>query len=141
MQPVELILSALTAGALAGLTDVAGSAVKDTYKALVKLVSQKLGSAPAGKSSLNGYLKDPETWEKPVKKAIQERKIDEDAKVLSLAKELLAAINSQIELSKYHVEITGDVQGFVQGNNARVTMNFNKPVPEPNSKQNKKKGK
>lgn len=140
MSTIEVILSALTAGAIAGTTDVAGAAVKDTYKALVSLVTKKFGSNKEAKSHLDNYLKDSKTWGKPVKKAIQESKIDKDDEVIKLARELLKIVKSKQEASENHIEINGNVQGLIQENKGRVTLNFNKP-PATKRKAPKKKGK
>lgn len=140
MEPVEVILAALAAGALSGATEIAGSAIKDAYKALVSLVTKKFGSNKEAKSQLDNYLKDSKTWEKPVKKAIQESKIDKDDQVIALARELLKLVKSKQEASENHIEINGNVQGLIQENKGRVTMNFNKP-PATKRKAPKKKGK
>lgn len=140
MEPIEVILTALAAGALSGATEIAGSAIKDAYKALVSLVTKKFGSNKEAKSHLDNYLKDSETWEKPVKKAIQESNIDKDDQVIALARELLKLIKSKQEASENHIEINGNVQGLIQENKGRVTMNFNKP-PAIKRKAPKKKGK
>ncbi|MBK8784709.1 MAG: hypothetical protein IPO22_23590 [Anaerolineales bacterium] len=140
MEPIEVILSALAAGAITGATDVAGTAIKDAYKALVSLVTKKFGSNKEAKSHLDNYLKDSETWEKPVKKAIQESKIDKDDQVIALAHELLKLVKSNKASSENHIEINGNVQGLIQENKGQVTMNFSKP-PATKRKVLKKKGK
>lgn len=140
MGTIEVILAALTAGAIAGTTDVAGAAVKDTYKALVSLVTKKIGSNKEAKSHLDKYLKDSETWEKSVKKAIQESKIDKDDQVIKLARELLELVKSNQASSENYVEINGNVQGLIQENKGKITMNFSKP-PAITRKSTKKKGK
>lgn len=140
MEPIEVILSALAAGAITGATDVAGSAIKDAYKALVNLVTKKFGSNKEAKSHLDNYLKDSETWEKPVKKAIQESKIDKDDQVIKLARELLKLVKSNQVSSENHIEINGNVQGLIQENKGKITMNFGKP-PAITRKSTKKKGK
>lgn len=140
MAPIEVILSALASGALVGSTEVAGSAIKDTYKALVNLVTKKFGNNKEARSHLDNYLKDSETWEKPVKKAIQESKIDQDDQVIALARELLKLVKSKQEASENHIEINGNIQGLIQENKGQVTMNFSKP-PAAKRKALKKKGK
>ena len=140
MEPIEVILAALATGAITGVTNVAGTAVKDAYKELVSLVTKKFGSNKEAKSHLDNYLKDSETWEKPVKKAIQESKIDKDDEVIKLARELLKIVKSKQEASENQIEINGNVQGLIQENKGRVTMNFSKP-PATKRKTAKKKGK
>jgi len=141
MEPVEVILAALTAGALTGVTDVAGTAVKDAYKGLISLITNKFGSNKEAKSHLDNYLKDAETWEKPVKKVIQESKIDKDDQILALARDLLMLVESRQEGSENHIEINGNIQGLIQENKGQITMNFNKEPTKRRKTTKKKKGK
>jgi hypothetical protein len=133
MEPVELILSALAAGAAAAASEVAGAAVKSTYQKLVDLISKKLEGKDKAKSTLDEYLKDPETYEKPMKKAIGENRIEGNEEVLALARELISLIKSNKDLSKYNVnfEFNGDVKNaqFIQGDNATVAMNVSDSSP------------
>ncbi len=133
MGSVELIMSALAAGAAAAVSEVAGAAVKSTYQKLVDLISKKLEGKDKAKSTLDEYLKDPETYEKPMKKAIGEYKIEGNEEALALARELISLIKSNKDLSKYNVnfEFNGDVKNaqFIQGDNATVAMNVNDSLP------------
>jgi hypothetical protein len=140
MEPIEVILAALAAGAITGATDVAGTAIKDAYKALVSLITKKFGSNKEAKSHLDNYLKDTETWEKPAKKALQESKIDKDDQAVALARELLKLVKSKQEASEHHIEINGNIQGLIQENKGQVIMEFGKPQASKR-KAPKKKGK
>ena len=135
MDPITLIVSALTAGATAALQETAGTAIKDAYQGLVTLLKGKFIKDPKAKAALDGHTEDPETWEKPLEKSLRETKAVEDQEILAAAQMLLKLIDPQNSSHKYDVEIHGDVQGFVQGDEAKVTMNFN----QPDKKQRKKK--
>ena len=127
MEPISLIISALTAGAMAALQETAGTAIKDAYQGLVALVKKRFGKDPKAVAALEGHAEDPETWQKPLEKSIQESGAVEDMEILKAAQQLLELLQSDKPSPKYNVDISGDVQGFVQGDNAKVTMNFNKP--------------
>lgn len=130
MDPVSLIVSALTAGAGAVLQETAGTVIKDAYQRLVSLVKKKFGKDTKAVAALEGHAEDSNTWQKPLEKSIQESGVAEDKDVLEAAKKLLELIQLKESFPKYDVEIEGDVQGFVQGDNAKVTINFNKPERE-----------
>jgi len=126
MDPIALILSALTAGAVAALQETVGTAIKDAYKGLVKLISAKFKTDAKAKAILKNFEEDPETWEKPLAKALKELEAIEDKKILATAQKLLELVQSQDPSSKkYEVRINGEVQGLIQGDHAKATMNFN----------------
>lgn len=68
MEPLTLITSALVAGATVALKEVGGQAVKDAYAALKKLVEEKFSGNSAAETALQEHEKDPDTYEKPLKK-------------------------------------------------------------------------
>ena len=135
MDPVGLITSALTAGAVAALQETVGTAIKDAYQGLVSLLQKKSSKDPKAKTVLEGHAKDPNTWQKPLEKSIQESGAAEDKEILLAAQKLIELMQSEKSLPKYDVKIEGDVQGFVQGDNAKVTMNFNKPERKTKKKK------
>jgi hypothetical protein len=125
MDPISLILGALAAGATASLQETAGQAVKDAYAGLKALLIRKFENKPVANTALEEHEKQPEVWEKPLEQALKEANADQDEDVVQAAQRLLTLINpQQAQAGKYNVNITGDVQGFVQGDNARVKMNF-----------------
>ena len=124
MDPVTLIISALSAGAVAALQDTASTAIKDSYQGLVTLIKKKFNKDPKAIAILDGHAEDPETWQKPLEKSIHETGVDVDEKILLMAQKMLELVQSQSSSPKYDVSIQGDVQGYVQGDNTKVTMNF-----------------
>lgn len=133
MDTINLIMSALTAGATAALQETAGATIKDSYQGLVSLVRKKFNKDPKATAVLKSHAEDPNTWQKPLEKSIQESGALEDKDILIAAQKLLELLRTA---PKYDVTIEGDAQGFVQGDNAKVTMNFNKT--ERKSRRKKK---
>ena len=124
MDPMSVILSALAAGAVAALQETAGQAVKDGYNLLKGLIERKLQGNPKAEVVLREHEKDPKTWEKPLEQTLADGKIDQDEEVVNAAAQLLTLIQTQQSGSKYNVQVSGDVQGMVTGDDANVTMNF-----------------
>ena len=127
MEPISLILTALTAGAMAALQETASTVIKDTYQGLIALISKRFDKDAKAKATLDGYAEDPKTWEKPLEKTIKEFNLSTDKEILAIAQKLLDLVKESGNRTKYKVDIQGDIQGFVQGDNTKVTMNFNKP--------------
>ena len=130
MDPATLVMSALTAGAVAALQETAGTAVKDAYQGLTALMKKKFMKDPKAIVALEGHAEDPQTWQKPLEKSIRDTGAAEDKEILAAARSLLEIVQSQKLLPKYDVAIKGNVQGLVQGDNAQVTMNFEDPAPK-----------
>jgi hypothetical protein len=70
MEPVTLLVTALVAGAGAGLKDAAGSAVKDAYDGLRAALQKRVAGKPSAELALTQHEQDPETWEKPLRKSL-----------------------------------------------------------------------
>lgn len=138
MDPVSMLVSALTTGAVMAVQETAGIAIKDAYQGLVKLVGKRFAKDPKAAAALEGSQEDPETWQKPLEKSIRETKIAEDQEILALAQKLLQLTEERKSSSTYNVKISGRVQGLVQGNHANVTMTFDE-TPKENSQSRKKK--
>lgn len=125
MDVITLILTALTAGAVAGAQATAGEAIKDAYHGLKVLIQRKLTSKPEAEIALAKYEDKPKVWEAPLKEALTEANVDKDEEIIRAAQKLMTLVNpQQAAMGKYNVQITGNVQGFVQGDNAHVEMNF-----------------
>jgi len=129
MDPISIIVTALTAGAVSALQETAGTAIKDAYQGLAILLKRKFTKDPKATAALEGHAEDPKTWQKPLEKSILETGAAEDEEILLDAQKLLNLVQSQKSSPKYNVKIRGDVQGLVQGDHASVTMNFEK-TPE-----------
>ncbi len=107
MDPITLIVAALVAGAAAGGQDVASSAVKDAYAGLKALLVNRFRRQPAETAAkqegvLADHEQDPETYEKPLAKAVRESHADEDEEILAAAKALLAQADPQRSATGYY---------------------------------------
>jgi len=128
MDPITLILTALATGATAGASATATEAVKDSYNGLKTLIKRKFKKKkkPEAEIVLNKHEEKPNVWEAPLKEALVETATDKDVKIIRAAQKLMALVNpQQAAMGKFNVQIIGsNVQGFIQGDNANVTMNF-----------------
>lgn len=119
-----LILTALSFGA----RKVAGEASKDYYEKLKRLVKQRLASEPAVETTLASYEQDPNGNEERLKVLLNQSSVSSDAEILKAAQALLGQVSPHhVASSKYNIQITGDVRGFVPGDQTKVTMNFENP--------------
>jgi hypothetical protein len=117
MDPVTLILGGLVAGASASSQAVGSEAVKDSYSALKALIQRKLAGKRDAELVLHKYEEKPEAWKEPFKETLRQTHID--------AQRLLTLVHpQQAAMGKFNVQIAGNVQGFLQGDNAHVTMVF-----------------
>lgn len=124
MEPTTLIISALAAGATAGLTDAASQVVKDAYTGLKALIQKRFAGKPEAEMALVQHEKKPEVWEVPLKDALAETGADQDEVIIQKAQELLKLIQpQQVGMGKYNVQI-GEAQGVVIGDWAKVDMRF-----------------
>ena len=131
MDPVTLILAALTAGAAASAKDTASVAVKDAYDGLKGLIQRKLANKPAAQMALAEYEKKPDIWRAPLEEEIKEIRINQDKEIVAAAQKVMSMVRpQQAAMGKYNVQITGNVQGFAQGDNQQVTMNFGNEVKD-----------
>ena len=124
MDPVTLIISALTAGATGALQETAGTAIRYAHQGFTNLLRQKFQKDAKATLALESHTEDPQTWQKPLEKSIKETGAAQDEEIVAAAQKLLELIQSQKPSTKYNVKINGNIQGLVQGDHARVTMNF-----------------
>ncbi|MFL5625735.1 MAG: hypothetical protein ACJ788_09100 [Ktedonobacteraceae bacterium] len=125
MDPLSLILAAITAGATASAKDTASAAIKDSYQGLKALIQRKFEGKPTAQAALVEYEEDPETYEKPLKKALLETHMDTEHDVVETAQRVLTLIQpQQAAMGKYNIQNTGTVQGQIVGDHAHVTLHF-----------------
>jgi hypothetical protein len=128
MDPLTLLLTALTAGLAASVKDTASEAVKDAYTGLKTLIQRKFEGKPKAQAALVAYEEDPETYEKPLKKALIEEHLDQDQDLLETASKLMGLLQAQQAGRGLNiVQNTGTVQGQIVENTGTVTMNFGEP--------------
>ena len=73
MDPVSLVLNALTSGAAQGIADSVSDAVKSAYGKLKQLVTAKFAGNKSAELALAEHAADPETWQAPLSKALTPR--------------------------------------------------------------------
>jgi hypothetical protein len=124
MEPITLILTALSAGVSAAVKDTAGQAVRDAYAGLKSLIKRKLGGKAAAESALEQHEQAPEEWEKPLEHQLADAGVDQDEEIVRAAQRLLALADPEgARAGKFNVTITGG-KGVVVGDQAQVTMTF-----------------
>jgi hypothetical protein len=131
MEPITLILGALAAGALAGVTESATGAVKDAYAGLKRLVAARFAGKPAAELALAEHAADPDTWQAPLAKALAETGTDADPAVIEAAGRLMELLDQAgARAGKYHVDLRG-AQGVQVGDYSQQHNVFNAPPQVP----------
>jgi hypothetical protein len=124
MEAVSLILAALAAGALAAVKDTAAQTVKDAYASLKSLVQRRFAGNTTAQTALAEFEKDSETWERPLKKLLDEAGVSKDEEVVRQAEQVMRLVEpAAAAKGKYTVTI-GEGTGVVIGDQARVDQTF-----------------
>ncbi len=89
MDPITLIVTALSSGAGSAMEDGAATALKEAYSTLRKRARTLLAGQRNGATVLAEHAEDPETWEPPLVKALQAADADQDAGLIEAAQALL----------------------------------------------------
>jgi hypothetical protein len=125
MEPITLIVTALAAGAAAGMQDVAGEAVRNAYQSLKDAILRHFGDRPEVSVALTKAEAKPEVWAEPLKDALQEAGADQEPEIVEAAQEVMkVAEPAAASAGKYNVTIHGNVQGLAQGDHQHVEMTF-----------------
>ncbi len=125
MDPLMLIVTALGSLASSGGQSFISEAAKDAYTTLKTRVQQKFAGKPAAELVLQEHETDPGTWELPLKQALIEAQVDQDKDIVDAAQKVMTLVQpQQAAMGKYNVQITGNVQGFAQGDHQQVNMHF-----------------
>jgi hypothetical protein len=129
MDGIELVTTALTAGAAAGARDTASSAVRDAYSTLKDLVRRCLAGRQAGEVALAEHEQDPEVWEAPLRAQLRAAGAGDDANVTAAAQALMALLDTAGSRSgRYVITVTGS-QGVQVGDGNIQHNNFGPPPP------------
>lgn len=118
MEPISLILAALSAGATAGATATGSAAITDAYAALKRLVTARLGRSTA----LERFERDPEGGAADLRQELVAGRADTDTELIERATRL-AQLTSAAGTT-FNVNFHGGVQGAVTGNHNTVNMRF-----------------
>ena len=123
-----MILAALAAGAAAAAKDTATAAIKDGYEGLKNLLKKKFSGKPLATIAVEEHAKDTTASESVLRPALVETSADRDTALLQAAEHLLKLADPDGHMSKrYSLNVSGDVQGLVQGDHSNVTMTFGSP--------------
>ncbi len=119
VEPVSLIVGALAAG----IAETGKAAVKDAYEALKGRISALFAGKPAAELALTEHAADPQTWDKPLEKALSESGAATDADVVAAAQELMRLVDEAgSRAGKYHVDLRGAHGVQVGDRNQQVNL-------------------
>jgi hypothetical protein len=126
VEAVKLVITALTAGAAAGLKDNATSAVKDSYAALINLVRRRLSKRTAEEDAtdLEQYTVDPDSQRDALIEALVAADAGHDQALIAAAENVMTLVDPYgAQEGKYRVYIR-DTTGIQIGDGN--VMNFNR---------------
>src|SRR5690349_13439524 len=124
MDPITLIVTALAAGAAAGMKDTASAMVKDAYAGLKALVKKRLGDEPGAELVLARHEQAPETWQAPLMAELAGTGADGDRDLIAAAQALLDLIRETGGAGKYAIDMR-DAMGVQVGDRNRQDNVFN----------------
>ena len=130
MDPISLIVAALAAGAAAGVSDTATTAVKDAYTGLRELVRRRLAGRAAAEVALAEHDSAPEVWRAPLVAELDRAGAGTDEAMLAAAQWVMAIVDEAgTRAGKYVVDLRG-AQG-VQVGDGNVQVNSFTTPPTP----------
>ncbi|MDQ1305687.1 MAG: hypothetical protein QG671_1519 [Actinomycetota bacterium] len=115
MDPVTLLVTALAAGAAAGVGETATMAVKDAYATLKERVAARFSGDTSREVVLAGHERQPEVWCSPLARALIESGAVEDQGAVEAAQRLLELLDEAgARQGRYVVDVRG-AQGVQVG--------------------------
>jgi hypothetical protein len=124
VDPISLVVAALAAGAAAGLTDAARSAVADAYASLKARLRRHIAGDRDAENRLDELERQPAADTGPLAERLRTTAADRDRELIATARAVLERLDPQgARAGKYDVRISGG-KGIVVGDHATVTMNF-----------------
>jgi len=121
MDPVTIVVTALAAGAGAGLKDSASAAVNDAYTGLKSLAKKRLAERRS-EMVIDRHAEAPETWNDTLAGELTAAGAQEDERLVAAALDLLSLTDKKgFQAGKYQVQIW-DSQG-VQSGHGNVQIN------------------
>lgn len=110
MDPVSLIVTALTAGAVAGAQNTATDAVKDAYAGLKELVHRRFKGRPSGETALEQHEIRPHAWQGALEAELVEVDAGRDGALIDAAEQLIALTDTQPGRYRVYVRESQNVQ-------------------------------
>jgi hypothetical protein len=92
VDPISLIVGALTAGAATEVTDAHTNTVKDAYAALRELVRGRFGACPVAQMALTEHEKAPRAWQAPLAAELEANGARGDEQIIAAALRVLELV-------------------------------------------------
>jgi predicted DsbA family dithiol-disulfide isomerase len=128
MDPITTaIVTALSAGATSGLTEVSKTAVTDAYHRLKSLLKQKFGAGSEVVQAIDHLEAKPESAgrQETLQEEIVAVNAEQDHEVLAAAKQVLTLVHAQqAGLGKFAIQNNAPVQGQNVGDHNTITQQF-----------------
>ena len=133
MDPITTaIIAALSAGAVAGLTDTTKTAVTESYTKLKDLLTKKHGADSEVVQAVEKLEAKPDSQgrKETLAEEIVAVKAEQDEEIVAAANQVLVLVQpQQAGLGKFTIQNNGPVQGQNIGDHQHITQNFGK-MPE-----------
>jgi hypothetical protein len=124
MDPVTLIVTALTAGATSVLQDGASAVVKDAYARLKALATKRFADRPRGELVLAEHEAAPQTWAAPLAAELSAAGAERDADLVAAAQALMSLVDEAGSRSGKYLITVHDSQGVQVGDHNTQTNTF-----------------
>ncbi|HEY3477894.1 MAG TPA: hypothetical protein VG674_31390 [Amycolatopsis sp.] len=123
IEAVELVVTALTAGAVAGAKDTASVAVKDAYAGLKALTAKALRRSPEAETSV-AALEAPEDHRAELVAALSAAGAGRDRELADAARALLELVDPPNPAAAKYVVDVHDNKGVQIGDGNVMTVRF-----------------
>jgi hypothetical protein len=128
MDPITTaIVTALSAGTIAGLTDTVKTAITDSYNKLKDLLTKKHGASSEVVQAIEMLETKPEPHgrKEMLAEEIAAIKAEQDEEILAAAKQIWILVKSQqAGMGKFTIQNNGPVQGQNIGDHQHITQHF-----------------
>jgi hypothetical protein len=127
MDPITMIITALSTGAVAGAQTAATDAFKDAYAGVKALVRRRFQDRPSGETALAKYEAKPEAWRGALEAELVDAHADQDVALVEAAQRLMALLDAAgARAGKYQVDVRG-AHGVQVGDHGQQTNYFGNP--------------
>lgn len=87
---------------------IADETVRHAYQAVKTKILEKLKENPRIGTILDGFAEEPDTWERPLAKSLDEANADQDLEIMAAVKELRCALKLE-ELPDTSITINSNI--------------------------------
>lgn len=125
MDSVALILKALTTGRRLSMTRI----IAETCGRLLTLIQSRFKGNPGAVAALQDYKDDPDTYEKPLRRALKEVHIERDEEALKLSRRVISLaeqvpVPAQKQPWKSANQLTGSGRRYARGDYGQMVVSF-----------------